>query len=97
MSFSTTYPTEVAASLVFVVQSPTAGLFVPSASLWLPPGAVVEDGALEVVGGEADGDGLEQAGRKTRVATSTMETTNMDRRGNVARIRAIVRSGIGAN
>ncbi|MGA7500834.1 MAG: hypothetical protein WBX00_29240 [Isosphaeraceae bacterium] len=105
MSFSTTYPTEVAASLRFVVQSPWAGLFAPSASLWLPPGTVVESDVLEVVesdvlevvGGEADGDGLEQAGRKTKVATSTMEAATMDRRGNVARIRDIVRSGTGAN
>jgi len=97
VSFSITYPTEVAVSLVFVVQSPTAGLFVPSASLWPPPGTVVEGDVLEVVGGETEGDGLEQAGKKTRVATSTTEAAAMDRRGNVALMRAIVRSGTGAN
>ena len=105
VSFSTTYPTGVVASLVFVVQSPTAGLFVPSTSLWPPPGTVVEGDVLEVVegvvlevvGGEADGDGLEQAGRKTKVATSTTEAATIDRRGNLARILDIVRSGMGAN
>ncbi len=87
------------------MQSPWAGLFVPSASLWLPLGTVVEGDALEVVGGdvlevvggEADGDGLEQAGRKTKVATSTTEAATMDRRGNVARIRDIVRGGTSTN
>jgi hypothetical protein len=97
VSFSTAYPTEVAASLVFVVQSPTAGLFVPSASLWPLAGTVVEGDVVVVVVGEVDDNELEQAGRKIKVATSTTEAAAMDRRGNVTLMRAIVRSGTGAN
>jgi hypothetical protein len=87
---STTDPTEVAASLVFVVQSPWAGLFVPNATVLLVPGTVDAEGV--VVSWL-----LEQANTKTKAATSTMGATAMDRRGNERRIQAILYGSLGAN
>jgi hypothetical protein len=85
---STAKPTEVADSLVFVVQSPWAGLFVPNATL---------------VDVDVDGEGavavwlLEQAVTKTKLATSTTGAAALDRWGKEGRIRAILRGGLGAD
>ena len=92
---STTDPTAVAASLVFVVQSPWAGLFVPSAS--------VADEAGTDVDVDADVEGvvafwpLEHAGTKAKAATTTTEAAVMDRQGNGVRIRAILCGIVAAN
>jgi len=84
----TTNPTEVAASLVFVMQSPWTGLFVPNATL---------------VDVEVDGDGvvavglLEQADMKAKVANRATGATALDRRGKEGRMRAILRGSFGAD
>jgi hypothetical protein len=49
VTFSTANPTEVAASLTFVVQSPWAGLFVPNATFLPVAGTDVDGDADEVV------------------------------------------------
>jgi hypothetical protein len=86
VTFSTTNPTEVAASLVFVVQSPWAGLVVPNVTL------------VEVAGeGVAAVWVLEQADAKTKVASSTTGAAAPDQRGQDGRIGAILRGGRGAN
>ncbi len=86
----TTDPTEVAASLVFVVQSPWAGLFVPNAS-------VADRGETALgrdVGVDEDVEGivvvgpLAQPDTKTNVTTTTAAATAMDRRGDAIRMRA---------
>jgi len=53
---STANPTEVAASLVFLVQSPSEGLFVPNATLVPAPGAVTVAVVAVVDGTETDVD-----------------------------------------
>jgi len=99
VTLSTTDPTDVAASLVFVVQSPAAGLIVPNATVSPVAGTDVE---VEV-DVEVDVEGvvalflLEQAETKVKVATSTTEATAMDRLGNEVRIRAILCGSLGAN
>jgi len=87
---STTDPTEVAASLVFVVQSPWAGSFVPNATVLPVPGTVDAEGVVVTWL-------LEQANTRTKLATSTMGVTAMDRRGNERRIQAILYGSLGAN
>jgi len=80
---STADPTEEPASLVFVVQSPWAGLSVPNATVWPVPGVVAAgDGSkadAEVNGVEVFWL-LEQADTKTKAATS-MTARVRDRRG----------------
>ena len=96
---STTDPTEVAASLVFVVQSPCAGSFVPNATVSLVPGTVVvAEGSETDVGvlGVVVLWLLEHADTKTKVATSTAEAAAMDRRGDEGRIRGILVFSLGA-
>jgi hypothetical protein len=56
VTYSTTKPTEVAASLVFVVQSPCMGLFLPNASLSPVDGAVTAAEVADVGGSEMDVD-----------------------------------------
>jgi len=56
VSLSTTNPTEVAASLVFVVQSPWEGSFTPNATLSPPAGTVVAGEVAVLDGSEADAD-----------------------------------------
>ncbi|HXZ99585.1 MAG TPA: hypothetical protein VEK76_04475 [Candidatus Binatia bacterium] len=92
MRVSTTDPTEVAASLVFVVQSPWAGLFAPNATFSPLPGmaaAVDGDEADELVGL------LEQADMRMKVGTITTEATARRRRETDNRMRAILRTGLG--
>ena len=79
-TFRTTYPTVVAASVVSVVQSPSAGLLVPNASLVPVAGTVV---VVEVVRGvdlvewldvvvAADGDLLEPHPANARATRATI-------------------------
>jgi len=56
VSLSTTNPTELAASLVFVVQSPWDGSFVPNATLSPAAGTVTAGEAAVVDGSETDVD-----------------------------------------
>ncbi len=49
VTFSTAYPTEVAASLALVAQSPWAGLFVPNATLLPLAGTDVDVDAVVVL------------------------------------------------
>jgi hypothetical protein len=85
---STAYPTEVAASLVLVLQSPAAGFFVPSATF---------------VDVDVEGEGVvtvglpEQAATKAKVATSTTGATAIERRGRGSRIGAILCGSLGPN
>jgi hypothetical protein len=72
---STTDPTEVVASLVFVVQSPWAGLFVPKATAWPLLGTVEAEGGVVAWL-------LEQADTKAKVVSSKTEASAMDRRGS---------------
>lgn len=77
VTVSNTEPTEVAASLVFVMQSPWAGLFVPSATV--DP----EDRIVIVVDWDVDvdveGELLEQADAKARMISTTTEGRAMNR------------------
>jgi len=88
----TTDPTEVAASLVFVVQSPWAGLFVPNASVAdrgeTALGRDVDVGVDEDVEGIVVVGPLAQPDTKTNVTTTTAAATAMDRRGDAIRMRA---------
>jgi hypothetical protein len=103
VTLSTTDPTDVAASLVFVVQSPAAGLIVPNATVSPVAGTDVEVEVEVDVEVEVEVEGvvalwlLEQAETKVKVATSTTEVTAMDRPGNEVRIRAILCGSLGAN
>ena len=100
VTVSTTDPTEVAVSLVFVVQSPWEGLSVPNATVLPVDGSDVDvdvDPDVEVdvdVGVDVEdvvASGLlEQADTKDNVATRTTATSATGRRGNDARIRAIL-------
>ena len=92
---STTDPTEVAASLVFVVQSPWTGLFVPNGTVW--PVAGTEVDAEVDVEGAAVCRLLEQPGTNAKVATSTTEGTAMDRRDDEGRMRVIFCGSLGAH
>jgi len=102
---STTDPTAVAASLVFVVQSPWAGLFVPSASVADEAGTDVDVDVDVDVDADVDADvegvvafwPLEHAGTKAKAATTTTEAAVMDRQGNGVRIRAILCGIVAAN
>ncbi|HXX90576.1 MAG TPA: hypothetical protein VEI83_10180 [Acidimicrobiales bacterium] len=87
----------MAASLVFVVQSPWAGLFVPSASVADEAGTDVDvDVDVDVEGVVAFWP-LEHAGTKAKAATTTTEAAVMDRQGNGVRIRAILCGIVAAN
>ena len=91
--FNTTDPTEVAASLVLVVQSPWMGLLAPNATLVPVPGAVA---VADVTGGVAVWP-LEQPVARTKVVTSTTEAAARDRRGAERCIWRILRGRFGAD
>ena len=90
VTLSSTNPTEVAASLVFVVQSPWVGLFFPNASFADERETDVD---VEV---DVDVEGVvglwvfPQADTKAKVAVSRREATVADRPGNEFGMRAIL-------
>lgn len=94
MRLSTTDPTEVAVSLVFVVQSPWAGFTVPNATV--AEGSAPEDDEEddEAVDDEDDEDVdlwlLAHADPKTKATASTSGATVADRRDDEERMRAIL-------
>ena len=90
VTLSVTNPTEVAASLVFVVQSPWAGSFVPNATFL--------DVDVDVDGEEVVAEGLlPQADTKTRLASRATGALAVARRSTEGRMRAIVRGRFVAN